>query len=388
MSNIFTIMKKELKRFFTDRRMLFSLIMPGLIIFIIYTLIGSFISEGMNVDSEYTYNVYVENIPEEYKVILDESEYKINYIDEDKTIDEIRADISEKEADLYLGFEEDFNNKLENNLLPNVTIYYNSSSPESSELYNYLYTNLYGSSVNVSFNFLVNANANEKYDLATNEDVSAMIITMILPYLLLILLFTGCVSISTESIAGEKERGTISTLLVTPTKRSHIALGKIFALSITSLVSASSSFLGLVASIPKLLNGMDGGITLSMYGLDTYLCVFGVIIVTVIFFITLLSIVSTFAKNIKEASQWSSILMVLVMVLGVSSLVGMGNIPTNPLLYLIPIYNSVQCMSSIFALSFNIVNFIITILVNIVYITIGVFILTKMFNSEKIMSHN
>ena len=215
-----------------------------------------------------------------------------------------------------------------------------------------------------------------------------MIITMILPYLLLILLFTGCVSISTESIAGEKERGTISTLLVTPTKRSHIALGKIFALSITSLVSASSSFLGLVASIPKLLNGMDGGITLSMYGLDTYLCVFGVIIVTVIFFITLLSIVSTFAKNIKEASQWSSILMVLVMVLGVSSLVGMGNIPTNPLLYLIPIYNSVQCMSSIFALSFNIVNFIITILVNIVYITIGVFILTKMFNSEKIMSHN
>lgn len=388
MSNIFTIMKKELKRFFTDRRMLISLIMPGLIIFIIYTLIGSFISEGMNVDSEYTYNVYVENIPEEYKVILDESEYKINYIDEDKTIDEIRADISEKEADLYLGFDEDFENKLANNLLPNVTIYYNSSSPESSELYNYLYTNLYGSSVNVSFNFLVNANANEKYDLATNEDVSAMIITMILPYLLLILLFTGCVSISTESIAGEKERGTISTLLVTPTKRSHIALGKIFALSITSLVSASSSFLGLVASIPKLLNGMDGGITLSMYGLDTYLCVFGVIIVTVIFFITLLSIVSTFAKNIKEASQWSSILMVLVMVLGVSSLVGMGNIPTNPLLYLIPIYNSVQCMSSIFALSFNIVNFIITILVNIVYITIGVFILTKMFNSEKIMSHN
>ena len=388
MSNIFTIMKKELKRFFTDRRMLISLIMPGLIIFIIYTLIGSFISEGLNVDKEYTYNVYVENIPEEYKVILDESEYKINYIDEDKTIDEIRADISEKEADLYLGFDENFENKLENNLLPNVTIYYNSSSPESSELYNYLYTNLYSSSVNVSFNFLVNANANEKYDLATNEDVSAMIITMILPYLLLILLFTGCVSISTESIAGEKERGTISTLLVTPTKRSHIALGKIFALSITSLVSASSSFLGLVASIPKLLNGMDGGITLSMYGLDTYLCVFGVIIVTVIFFITLLSIVSTFAKNIKEASQWSSILMVLVMVLGVSSLVGMGNIPTNPLLYLIPIYNSVQCMSSIFALSFNIVNFIITILVNIVYITIGVFILTKMFNSEKIMSHN
>ena len=136
------------------------------------------------------------------------------------------------------------------------------------------------------------------------------------------------------------------------------------------------------------MEGAGGEITLSMYSIETFIGVFGVILVTVMLFTTLLSIISTIAKNIKEASQWSSILMVLVMVLGVSSLVGMGNIPTNPLLYLIPIYNSVQCMSSIFALSFNIVNFIITILVNIVYITIGVFILTKMFNSEKIMSHN
>ena len=70
MSNIFTIMKKELKRFFTDRRMLISLIMPGLIIFIIYTLIGSFISEGMNVDSEYTYNVYGSRIGEGNLLVL------------------------------------------------------------------------------------------------------------------------------------------------------------------------------------------------------------------------------------------------------------------------------------------------------------------------------
>ena len=60
----------------------------------------------------------------------------------------------------------------------------------------------------------------------------------------------------------------------------------------------------------------------------------------------------------------------------------------NPMLYLIPVYNSVQCMSSIFALQFNAINFVITIISNIVYIGAGVYLLAKMFNSEKIMSSN
>ena len=387
MKNIITIIKKELKRFFTDRRMLTSLIMPGLLIFVIYTLMGNFMADAMGVEENYTYNVYVENMPEEYNIIFENEEYIINIVEDKSTIDEVKNKIEEKELDLYLGFDEDFINKVNQGLKPNVTIYYNSSSNESLELYSYLYTTLSVGSTTIDYNYLVNMNPDINYNLATKEDVSAQVITMMLPYLLIILLFTGCVSLATESIAGEKERGTIYTLLVTPTKRSHIAIGKIVALSITALVSASTTFIGLLASLPKLMAGAGESITLEMYGVDTFVGVFGVILVTVMLFTTLLSIVSTIAKNVKEASQWSSVLMVIVMIMGVSSLVGMGNIPTNPMVYMIPIYNSVHCMSSIFALQFNSINFIITILSNIIYIGAGVFVLAKMFNSEKIMSH-
>ena len=387
MKNIITIIKKELKRFFTDRRMLTSLIMPGLLIFVIYTLMGNFMADAMGVEENYTYNVYVENMPEEYNIILENEEYIINIVEDKSTIDEVKNKIEEKELDLYLGFDEDFINKVNQGLKPNVTIYYNSSSNESLELYSYFYTTLSVGSTTIDYNYLVNMNPDINYNLATKEDVSAQVITMMLPYLLIILLFTGCVSLATESIAGEKERGTIYTLLVTPTKRSHIAIGKIVALSITALVSASTTFIGLLASLPKLMAGAGESITLEMYGVDTFVGVFGVILVTVMLFTTLLSIVSTIAKNVKEASQWSSVLMVIVMIMGVSSLVGMGNIPTNPMVYMIPIYNSVHCMSSIFALQFNSINFIITILSNIIYIGAGVFVLAKMFNSEKIMSH-
>jgi sodium transport system permease protein len=124
-----------------------------------------------------------------------------------------------------------------------------------------------------------------------------------------------------------------------------------------------------------------------MYNVGTYIALFGVILVTVIFFTTILSLVSTLAKNVKESSQWSSVIMILVMMLGVTSLIGMGDIPSAPYLYLIPVYNSVLCMSSIFSLSVNILNFIITILSNVLYISLGVYLLAKMFNSEKIMSN-
>ena len=389
MNNILTIIKKELRRFFTDKRMLISFILPGLIIYILYSVMGGFMGDAFTPSQDHTYNVIVENMPDEYKVILDNSEYTINYVDSNDNIDDIKNEISNKNVDLYINFEDEFNDKLANGLTPNVSIYYNSSSPESTEIYSYTYTSLLTLATNVSYNFLVNMDSNLTYDVATNEDISAMIVTMMLPFLLLTFLFTGCVSISTESIAGEKERGTIATLLVTPTKRSHIAIGKIIALSIAALVSATCSFVGVILSLPKLLSASEEtGITLQMYDFSTYASIFGVILVTVMLFTTLLSIVSTLAKTLKEASQWSSVLMIFIMMFGVTSLMGMGQVPTNPLLYLIPVYNSVQCMSAIFAMSFNGLNFVITILANIIYISIGVYVLAKMFNSEKIMSSN
>lgn len=387
MNNFITIMKKELKRFFGDRRMLISLFLPGILLFLIYNVMGSFMNDALSANEDHTYLCHIENMPEEYQTLIENSNYKIEYVDIE-SLDDIKESIKEQNLDISIIFDDNFNEKIENGIVPNVSIYYNSSSPESLEIYTYTYSILLSKASNVSYDFLVNMDSDINYDLASNEDMSAMIITMILPFLLIVLLFTGCVSIATESIAGEKERGTIATLLVTPTSRTSIALGKILALSITSLTSALVSFLGVILSLPKLLQAESTGITLSMYDIDTYLGILGIIVVTVMFFTTFLSILSTFAKNIKEASQWSSIAMILVTILGVSSMVNTSFDSSRFAIYLIPIYNSVQCMSSIFSLSFNGLHFVITIISNLIYIGLGIYILTKMFNSEKIMSSN
>ncbi|MCK7484352.1 MAG: ABC transporter permease subunit [Bacillus subtilis] len=65
-------------------------------------------------------------------------------------------------------------------------------------------------------------------------------LSTLLPMLVVMFMFTGAMAIGPESIAGEKERGTIATLLVTPVKRREIALGKVFSLGVLSLISAAS----------------------------------------------------------------------------------------------------------------------------------------------------
>ena len=385
MNNIFTILKKELRRFFTDKRMLLSLFLPGILIFIIYTAMGSVFSNFFNPSDDYNYIVYIDNPVEEFNVINTSSPYKIeiknfnNLSNEEK--ENYKNDIKNEKIDLLICFESDFYNKLNNGEKPNVEIYYLSTNTASSTIYNYYFQTLNNNSMTINYNYFVNQNSDINYDLSTDEDKSKVIITMVLPFILVIMLFTGCMNVTTESIAGEKERGTIATLLVTPVKRSEIALGKILALSITSIVSSISSFLGLALSLPKLLQG-TGDITLSMYGISTYIYVLLIIIVITILFTTLLSIVSCFSKSIKEANQYATPLMFLIMAISGSTYFISNN---NWYLYLNPIFNSINCLSEIFSLNFNLINFLITIISNIVYISLGVFVVTKMFDNEKVM---
>jgi len=384
MNNIITILKKELVRIFTDKRMLSSLILPGILIFFLYSIMGSFLSNSTKTNENYNYNIYIFNEPSSLNFISKTSNYNITTHNDETSIHESKNLLENKQIDLIVIYDENFEEKISSETKPNVYIFYNSTSNESNTIYNYFITTLSTLSISsVNYNFFVNA-SNEIYDLATKEDTSMQMITMMVPFLLILLLFSGCMTVASESIAGEKERGTIATLLVTPTKRSHIAIGKVLALAVASLVSSLSSFIGLISSLPKLMGGSEE-ITLSMYNFSTYFSILILMIISVIFFTSILSIISTFAKSVKEASQYALPVMVIVMMFGITSLLGSNSISTSWLMYLIPVYNVVQCMSSIFSATFNVITFTVTIVSNLIYISIAIYLLTKMFNSERIM---
>ena len=195
------------------------------------------------------------------------------------------------------------------------------------------------------------------------------------------LMFSGCVSVVLESIAGEKERGTIATLLVTPVKRSHLAAGKIISLSVISMLSGISSFIGLMLSLPNLLSGVSG-LTISLYAFTDYLLIFLVVISTVLVLVSLLAVISAYSRTVKEANSLIVPVMVLVMV---CALVSMFVPSASVGLYFVPVLNSSLCISTVLSGTMSALAFGITVAVNIVAAALLAVLLAVMFNSEKIM---
>ncbi|MBP5193522.1 MAG: ABC transporter permease [Clostridia bacterium] len=385
MKNIWTVIKKDLKRYFTDKRILISLFLPGLIIFVMYNFMGNLLAEQF-APSDQICEIYAVNLPEEVKVLL-ESTHAVKLTDaagEDP--DGIKKDIREKKVALYAVFEENFMESIlsydpqSGTPAPRVKLYFNSTDATSQTAYSLVETALDTIENSIANRFDVNPEG-ENYDCATVEDVSTTLITMLVPMLLMIFLWSGCMMIASESIAGEKERGTIATLLVTPLKRSHLALGKIIGLSLPALASSACSFLGIILSLPKLFAGMD--VSASIYGFGTYAALLALVVVTVLLFNIILVMISTLAKSVKEAASYASVAMVPIMLIGVVSM--MGNSFSDPMLFMIPGFNTAQCFAAVLALSFSPLNFLITVVSNAVYVALGIFLLTKMFDSEKIM---
>ena len=388
-SDLLTIIKKEFARFFGDKRMVFTALMPGLLIYALYSFMGDGMSQMYEPDEDYVYEINVVNMPQSLTFLEEMEEIELTKIEEKDTA-AVKDAIKEEEADILVVFPENFDlDMLTYDVMtsttpaPNVEIYYNSANTESSGAYGIMKEVLNGFEQSLANKFDI-CQGDKGYDLATEEDISAMIISMMMPMLVLMMLFTGCLSVAAESIAGEKERGTIATLLVTPMKRSDLALGKMISLSVFGLLSGLSSFVGIMLSLPNLMGGSGLEEMKFGYTVSDYVVLLFVIITTTLLIVGMISIISAYAKSVKEASSMASPLMILVSLIGVTNMMSNG-MPTELYWYLIPIYNTVQCISGVFSMDYQILPVIITCVANTVYSGILVVVLTKMFDSERIM---
>lgn len=393
-NTIITILKKELKRFFSDKRMAFStVLMPGIMIFVLYNFMGDAINNMVTVDDNYVYQIESTNMPGDIKTMMDSAGIASKITDIDAgSAEKAKEKISNDESglDLYLVFPDNFESDVatydstSGNKAPQVEVYYNSASTESQAVYGMFIEMMDSYEAAMTNKFDINADESVKYDLASENDAAASVFSSMLPMLLLMFVFSACMAVGPESISGEKERGTIATMLVTPAKRSHIALGKIMALSIIALLSGLSSTVGTMLSLPKIANVGESDIKTNVYGVSDYLLLAVVILAAVLLIVTLISIISAFAKSTKEANTYITPLMIVVMLVGLSGMFIDGT-KTELYYYVIPIYNSVQAMTGIFSLDIMPSGMIVSVISNIIYTGIGVFVLTRMFNNEKIM---
>ena len=392
-SNTLTIIKKEFARFFGDRQMLFTtVIMPGLLIYLIYSFMGMAMKKMATEGTNELVTLCVENLPASVAPLIDAipatavSQQAVSQEDIDR--------LEDKSLNVVLvHFPEAFDEKVATYdpqsgiAAPNVEIYYNSANNASSRVYHILETSLTAYEDQLSNRFDINRADSEgaAFDKASSDEMLGSILSKLIPMLILMLLFSGVMAIAPSAIAGEKERGTIATLLVTPLRRNELALGKVVSLSCIALLSGISSFIGIVLSLPKMIPTDAAGVELGLnFTCADYVVLLLIIFATVLIMASAVSILSALAKDVKNAGTMITPFMLVVMFCGLTPMFQNGA-PESLTAYLIPFYNSIQVMTSVFAHEMKWIPVIVTLAANVVYTGIAVWVLTRMFNSEKVM---
>lgn len=397
MTGLWTIIKKEFARFFRDKKLIMTMVFPGILIFFIYTLMGTFmydfIDDAIGGEVTDTYVIACTYHSEQLESIVSSNGapmgVNITFVTE-KNVETAKENVTEGKYTAFLVLPNNFDELVKKDRfpVPQVEIYYNSTNVMSGSAYNLLITSLKDYEENLVNRFDVNSGGG--YDLGASDDfVSDMmgtILSMVVPFLIIVFVIAGATSVTPESIAGEKERGTIATILVTPVNRTYVALGKVLSLSAFTMLGALSSFIGTMFSLPTLMGGSMEGMEIKV---DLFSIVsvgdLGLMLLAIVSFVPivvgLLSILSALAKSVKEATGWTSGVMVVSMIISMTSMFGLSGL----WLAFVPVLNVATCISTILAGTYELSFILISVGMNVVYVGLICFILAKLFDSEKIM---
>lgn len=395
-----TIMGKELTRVFKDKKLIFSMfILPVVVMVGMFMLIFALVSNMSSNIEKHKSTVYVQNAPDRFAEILGAGEdMSVTYINASEDTDFIKENIKNGVTDLLVVFPEDFVKLLadEKAALPQVKTFYNPSEDNSTEarqrvigyLEGYrqsLIADKFGSAEAVLI-FTVDSD-NEDSQVYDNDKATGKMLGMFLPYFITMMIFAGAMSLGVDAIAGEKERGTLASLLLTPVSRMEIVMGKMAALGLLSIMSALVYILGMLIAIPLGMGQMGGSAMMSDLSISFTPVQIAQLIVLilgiVLMYVALIGLVSVIAKSIKEAQTY---IMPIYMVVIVAGMVSMYTSDTSSFTsYIIPLINSSVAFKGIFTREITVPQFAAAAVVTYAVAFVLIALTAKAFKSEKIM---
>ena len=398
MREIRLICKKELSRVLTDRKMLFSVfLLPAIIMVVVMNVMTSFSKNLENDVKSHAPIVYLQSAPEGVEQYLKAYNEKMDLRtvdDEQKVTEEIR----DGSADLWIAFPQDFLEQIEvyktGDEIPQIKVYYNPSEEYSQAAYE----GVAGGCLEVYRQALLSERVGDMQSLTVftvNSDNPDMVIQdeqkaggkalgMMLPYFVTILLFAGAMGLGTDMVAGEKERGTMASMLVAPIKRSSIVLGKVFALMIISGISSVVYVAVMVGFLPQMTGAYGSeGLGLSLEVGQVLMMAF-LLIAIAFLYSGIIVLISVFAKDTKEANSYIMPVYMLILILGIATMFTTQNIESW--YYAVPVFNTALALQGILTGDVSVMQYAVTLAETLILGMILITVIAKAFESEKVMA--
>lgn len=228
----------------------------------------------------------------------------------------------------------------------------------------------------------------EKIDNTTAEESMGMNISGILPFMIIVSVIMGAFYPAIDVTSGEKERGTLETLLTMPVTSFEMISAKFLAVTTITVITVFLSMISVAGSFGVMMNvflsEMDMNISFFHVGLIPAICIFLlVVIVFCLFTAAVCMCTCLFAKSFKEANNYATPIMLIFMFASYTSMIPDFNL--NSQTAMLPIINVVLMMKQILMQQTDYALYGIVFCTNVGYSLIMIWVLSKMFRSEEIL---
>lgn len=386
-NKVFVTVKKELRAIVRDKKSLLMMLLTPLMIPAFILLFSFIYDEIMQEPSEeveepkYTIGINYD-LSEEEKQIIEVLSFSTEYYG---TENELKEAYDNNNIDAYITV--DKNNSYK--------IYFNMDSAQSSSAsalaseylnkYNDYLASIYLNEIGADPMKVYN-NVSYTYEKLTgSSDLIDSIINLGFVFAIMSITLTAIYS-ATDATAGEKERGTLETLLTFPLKNEELIKGKYLAITISCLITSVLSTILVVSSL--LLSSKIFSIYENIYlNVNFVTVLIGLLVMFAysLFISGLCIAIASFTKTYKEAQ---SALTPVSLVTVVPMFMDIMEVELTPVISLIPIVNHVMLLETIFCQKLtgnDIINIAIMFISTIIYSIIIIKLITKMYKSEKIL---
>ena len=229
----------------------------------------------------------------------------------------------------------------------------------------------------------------QQTNVAPPEMVGGALLGGLVPYFVVLFCVTGAMYPAIDLTAGEKERGTIETILCSPVSRVHLVIGKFLmvltaslfaaALSLTSMALTFSGAKAIVAGVTQ-----PGASALQMrISPQAVGVVFLMVIPLAVFFSATLLTIALFAKSYKEAQSYLAPLLTLVIVPAVISL--LPGVELNVPLALVPVLNTSLVSKEIVSGTYHWTYIVLIFASSCAYAGIALWMAIRLFQREEVL---
>lgn len=377
-NNIFNILKKELRETFRDKKSLsMMLVIPFMIPLIVIGMSALFNSEQDKPVTDYNKIGFAYELSDIEENILKELEIDSIF----KSIEDLEKMYDNEEVDIYVTKE---NGKYIMNGKDNEKTAYASSLVQS-------YLLLYEEYLQNEYLIKNNINPNEVLNIIDYEikykDEENFFSNNIKIYAFLFIIMAITVSATypaTDATAGEKERGTLETLLTFPIKSKDIIIGKFLSVSLSSVITGLLSLILAIISLNISSNMFKiyEGINMNLSFEATIFAI--IVIITYSLLISGLSIaIASTSKTFKEAQSALTPLTFISMFPGMIAF--LIDIKSTFILSMIPFLNYILLFKDIVSGKLNYINILLMVISTILIIAIVLYIIIKEYKSEKVL---